>query len=135
MRTFTHTTRLVFCAASLFLFSGIAAAGEKKLMHCFAFTPIETASDADWKAFYNATDQLPKKISGISHVWYGKLRGPLTVYNGQQVKSVRQYGVCMEMKDAATLKAYTNDPFHKEWMDVYSKVRVEGTTTFDILGQ
>lgn len=135
MRTLTYTTRLALCAAGLFLFSGSATAGEKKLMHCFAFSPVENASQADWQAFYKATDKLPKKISGVSHVWYGKLRAPLTVYNGHQVKSVRQYGVCMEMKDEATLKSYTNDPFHKEWVDAYSKVRIEGTTTYDILGQ
>ena len=119
-------TRLAFCAAGLFLFTGVAAAGEKKLMHCFAFTPIESATPAQWKAFYDATDQLPKKISGISHVWYGKLRRPL---------DTRKYGVCMEMANEDTLKVYTDHPFHKQWVDVYSKVREEGTTTFDILGQ
>ena len=31
--------------------------------------------------------------------------------------------------------AYGDDPYHKTWTDAYSKVRVEGTTTFDILGQ
>jgi hypothetical protein len=134
MRTFTHITRLALCAASLFLFSGVAGAAEKKLMHCFAFTPIESATDADWQAFYKATDQLPKKISGVSHVWYGKLRSPLNVPDREN-QIARNYGVCMEMKDADTLKAYTSDPFHKEWMAVYEKVRVAGTTTFDILGQ
>jgi hypothetical protein len=126
MRKLTHMTRLAFCAAGLFLFTGVAAAGEKKLMHCFAFTPIESATPAQWKAFYDATDQLPKKISGISHVWYGKLRRAL---------DTRKYGVCMEMANEDTLKVYTDHPFHKQWVDVYSKVREEGTTTFDILGQ
>jgi hypothetical protein len=130
MRTMSHLTRLALCAVGLFLFSRIAAAGEKKLMHCFAFTAIDTATDAQWQAFYKATDQIPKKISGVSHVWYGKLRSPINV-GGQS----RQYGVCMEMKDQDTLKTYTSDPFHKEWMAVYEKVRIEGTTTYDILGQ
>ena len=112
------------------MFSGIAPAGEKKLMHCFAFAPIESASVAEWRAFYEATDQLPKKIPGISHVWYGKLRRPLNGDGGE-----RKYGVCMEMANEDALKSYADHPFHKEWMNVYSKVRVEGTTTFDILGQ
>jgi hypothetical protein len=47
----------------------------------------------------------------------------------------REYGMCMEMKDTATLKAYETDPYHKVWTDAYSKVRVEGTTTFNVLGQ
>jgi hypothetical protein len=130
MRKLTHVTRLAVCAAGLFLFSGMSPAGEKKLMHCFAFTPIESATVAEWRAFYDATDQLPKKIPGISHVWYGKLRQALP-----QGDSVRKYGVCMEMANEDTLKTYTDHPFHKQWVDVYSKVRVEGTTTFDILGQ
>ena len=130
MRKLTHITRLALLAAGLFLFTGMAPAGEKKLMHCFAFTAVESATPADWKAFYDATDQLPKKIPGISHVWYGKLRRALTVDG-----NARKYGVCMEMANEDTLKTYTDHPFHKQWMDVYSKVRVEGTTTFDILGQ
>jgi hypothetical protein len=130
MRKLTHITRLAFFAAGLFLFTGMAAAGEKKLMHCFAFTPIESATPAEWRAFYEATDQLPKKIPGISHVWYGKLRRSLDAGG-----SVRKYGVCMEMASEDTLKTYTDHAFHKQWMDVYSKVREEGTTTFDILGQ
>jgi len=130
MRKLTHITRLAFCAAGLFLFTGMATAGEKKLMHCFAFTPVESATPAQWKAFYDATDQLPKKVPGISHVWYGKLRRNLDASG-----SVRKYGVCMEMANEDTLKVYTDHPFHKQWVDVYSKVREEGTTTFDILGQ
>jgi hypothetical protein len=125
-----HITRVAFCAAGLFLITGMAPAGEKKLMHCFAFTPIESASPAEWKAFYDTTDQLPKKIPGISHVWYGKLRRPL-----DSGGSARKYGVCMEMASEDTLKSYTDHPFHKQWVGVYSKVREEGTTTFDILGQ
>jgi hypothetical protein len=130
MRKLTHLTSLALCAAGLFLFSGTAPAGEKKLMHCFAFTPIESATVAQWRAFYEATDQLPKKVPGISHVWYGKLRQPLNVGD-----NVHKYGVCMEMANEDALKTYAGHPFHKEWVDVYSKVRVEGSTTFDILGQ
>jgi hypothetical protein len=130
MRKLTHITRLAFCAAGLFLFTGMSPAGEKKLMHCFAFTPVESATVAEWRAFYDATDQLPKKIPGISHVWYGKLRRALTVDG-----NARTYGVCMEMANEDTLKTYTDHPFHKQWVDIYSKVRVEGTTTYDILGQ
>jgi hypothetical protein len=41
----------------------------------------------------------------------------------------------MEMRDEATLKRYATDPAHAEWVKAYEKVRVAGTTTFDILGQ
>lgn len=133
------TFRLSACAAGLLLFTGVVAAGEKKLMHCFAFTAVESASDSDWQAFFNATDALPKKIKGVSKVWYGKLRSPLSITRvdskGEVTKIQRQWGVCMEMRDEAALKAYVDDPAHKDWNDAYSKVRQRGTTTFDILGQ
>ncbi|MBM3776492.1 MAG: hypothetical protein FJW37_15230 [Acidobacteria bacterium] len=135
-----------------FLAAGILGAGEKKLMHCFAFTPIETATDAEWQAFFKATDELPKKIPGLTRVWHGKLRTPLTVYSvspdaskqfsdtnqkatGEVTRRRRAHGVCMEMNDEAALKTYAAHPAHAEWVEVYSKVRQPGTTTFDILGQ
>jgi len=50
-------------------------------------------------------------------------------------RTAREYGMCMEMKNAAVLKAYGDDPYHQIWTAAYAKVRVEGTTTFNILGQ
>ncbi len=120
--------------AGVLLSVGVSYAGEKKLMHCFAFTTIETATEAEWNAFYKATDALPSKIPGLTRVWHGKLRRPLTLASGE-TKVVRSYGVCMEMNDEATLKTYTAHPAHKEWAAAYEKVRVAGTTTFDILGR
>jgi len=128
------------------------AAGEKKLMHCFTFTAVESATEADWQAFFKATDGLPGKIPGLSRVWYGKLRSPLAIFStdaatrkklaagekdvsGPVTRLVRQWGVCMEMDDEAALKAYADHPAHKAWEQVYFKVRQPGTTTFDIIGQ
>jgi Stress responsive A/B Barrel Domain len=114
--------------AGLCLAAGSLAAAESTLMHCFAFTPIKEATQADWDAFYKATDELPKKIKGLRRVWYGKLLRPL-----KQGENVREHGVCMEFQDEAAFKAYDPDPAHKAWVDVYSKVRVPGTTTYQIL--
>jgi hypothetical protein len=129
-----------------------ALAGEKGLMHCFAFTVIESATEADWAAFNKATDEMPKKNKAVKRVWHGKLRAALTQFRGdaetrkkvtKDAKSVtgtfdilrRQHGVCMLMEDEASLKVYTQNPYHKEWMAAYEKVRVAGTTTYDILAQ
>jgi len=122
--------KLFLCLAGALLAATTAMAGEKHVMHCFAFTAVDGATQADWDAFYKATDELPKKIKGISHVWYGKLASPLRVGAAS-----RQYGVCMEMDSMDVRKRYGNDPAHDAWDKAYSKVRVEGTTTFDILGQ
>ncbi len=138
--------------ALLLLLSGRLPAGEKKLMHCFVFTPVESATEAEWQAFFKATDELPGKIPGLHRVWYGKLRLPLTILvtdaatrkklaagekdvTGPVNRVLRQWGVCMEMADEAALKVYADHPAHKAWEEVYFKVRQPGTTTFDIIGQ
>ena len=147
--------RLAACAIAVLLLSPGARAGEKTLMHCFAWTPVKDATPADWQAFYQANDALPSKIKGITRVWYGKLLSPLALLSpgaavdsatGQKLHSgeavtipvkrvTRDYGMCIEMAGPDVLKDYAQDPYHKTWADAYSKVRVEGTTTYNILGQ
>ncbi len=131
----TLFTRMAIGVSAMFLLAGSGLAGEKKLMHCFYFTPVQTATEADWQAFHLATDALPKEVPGVSRVWYGKLARPmrLSTANGEQV--VREVGVCMEMADEAALKTYAKHSAHQKWNEAYSKVRVPGTTTVDILGQ
>ena len=121
---------VLFCLGLALLVATPLAAGEKKLLHCFAFTVIDNASAADWQAFAKATDGLPSKIPGLTRVWQGKLRQPLSAGGPP-----RQHGVCMEMNDEATFKTYGTHPAHTAWADAYSKVRQPGTTTFQILGQ
>jgi hypothetical protein len=144
--------RISLSLAGLCLAAGSLAAAEPTVMHCFAFTPIKEATQADWDAFYKATDELPSKIKGIKRVWYGKLRAPLNQFNvtdaearkkalaegkapaaGDITGLRREHGVCMEFADEAAWKAYDADPAHKAWVDVYSKVRVAGTTTYQIM--
>lgn len=146
--------RIVAVIFAVCLTTAMAAAGEKKLMHCFAFTAIESATPADWNAFYKATDELPGKIPGLTHVWYGKLRNPQSQFftdretsqklaaatagepvNGPVTRRVRQYGACMEFNDESALKAYVDNPAHKQWEKAYEKVRQPGTASFDLLGQ
>ncbi len=146
MRNFLTAAFLITCIA------GVLSAGEKKLMHCFYFTPAKDVTEASWEAFYKATDALPGKISGLEHVWYGKLTRPATVIStdretfqklaggGEKVtgpvnRIVREYGVCMEFADAAALKKYGDDPAHKAWEEVYFKVRQPGTNSYDFMGQ
>jgi len=150
MRNLITPARLMVGLAILLLAVGAATAAEKKLMHCFVFTPVETATQADWEAFYKATDELPGKVPGLSRVWYGKLLRNLTILGtdretskklaagekdvtGPVTRRVRGYGVCMEFADEAALKVYAPHPAHKDWEKVYEKVREYGTTTFDIL--
>ena len=116
--------RLALSVAAFCLAAGSLAAAESTVMHCFAFTPIKEATPAEWDAFYKATDELPKKIKGLRRVWYGKLRRPM---------ANREHGVCMEFADEAAWTAYDPDPAHKAWVAVYEKVRVPGTSTYQIM--
>ena len=142
--------RLATAALGLMLGSGIAAAAEKTVLHCFAFTPQASATQADWDAFRKSTDELTTKVKGLQRVWVGKLARPLNQYSltdAEQRKTVtaagkgtadvsmmrREYGVCMEFYDEAAFKAYGADAAHKDWEAVYGKVRVPGTTTYQII--
>lgn len=144
--------RLAFCGLALLLVAGVLSAGEKKLMHCFYFTPVDEATEAQWQAFFKATDELPGKIPGLTKVWYGKLRRGISIFSpdpetrkkipagekavtGQFNRDVRLWGGCMEFDSEDALKTYAAHPAHKAWEEVYFKVRQYGTTTFDILGQ
>lgn len=146
--------RAAAVAGFVMLSAPFAHGGDKTVMHCFAWTPIQEATPEDWSAFYKASDALPHKIKGIRRVWYGKLVDPLSQAQlvktdsdafrkyqaGETVSSnvrraAREFGMCMEMSSAAALKAYDTDPYHKIWTEAYAKIRVDGTTTFNILGQ
>ena len=139
---------LVFALSLLLSVSALSAA-DGKLMHCFYFTTIDGATDTDWQAFAEATEALPGKIQGLLSVWHGELRRPMRIMStdretAKKVRAgesnvtgpvrmvTRQYGVCMEMADAAALKTYADHSAHSDWIKVYEKVRVAGTTTVDI---
>ena len=105
----------------------VAEVVESKLMHCFAFTAVEEATDEDWQAFFAATDELPSQIPGLNSVTHGKLTTPNV--GGTE----RDYGVCMAMTDEAARTVYGDHPAHDTWVEAYAKVRVPSTTTFDYL--
>jgi hypothetical protein len=151
---FSRMAHVVACAAIALSATPGARAGEKTLMHCFAWSAIKDATPADWQAFYAASDALPSKIKGVVKVWYGKLEWPLHQAAPSQMDTAtvqkfiagetltgpfkdvpREHGMCIEMTGADALKNYADDPYHKTWNEAYSKVHVPGTTTFDILGQ
>jgi hypothetical protein len=137
------------------LAAGSLHAADLPVMHCFAYTVIESATPAEWNAFTKATKELPGKIPGLTHVWLGKLSRPMSLLTtdaaapAEDVKKMRagetvslpvkmlrrQAGVCMEFSSPAALASYAKLPAHDEWMKTYEKVRVAGTTTIDILTQ
>jgi hypothetical protein len=118
---------IVFLAGCLV---GRQAAGpEKTLMHVFLYSPLPGATQADFDNFKKATSDLVGAVPGIRRVWVGKLREPTPAEND----TVRTYGVAMEFDDMQALGAYAAHPAHRQWEQVYERVRVRGTTTFDLL--
>jgi hypothetical protein len=149
-------TRFAALAATLMLLASAAGAADKTLMHCFAWTSIKEATPEQWQAFFKASDALPSKINVVKKVWYGKLAAPLGQTSlagpqldpdtnkkyraGEQIKAEvqrtpRDWGMCMELTNLDALKTYDAHPYHQEWTSAYEKVRVDGTTTFNIVGQ
>jgi hypothetical protein len=145
-------TRVATCIAGLVISAASALAAEKTVLHCFAFTPIETATQAEWDAFKKASDALPSQIPGLKRVWYGKLNRPLAQNNlkfadpetGKKMRAEkkgttefaiveRKNGACMEFENLQAFQAYDANPAHKAWTEAYSKVRVAGTTTYQII--
>ena len=142
----------IFSICVLGLLANVAPAADKGMMHCFAFTVIPTATPAEWDAFYKATEVMPKKVKEVKQVWFGKLRRPLNQdrFEAAEAKKftaetpkatveatrvARTQGVCMLLASEDALKTYEANPYHKEWLAAYEKVRVAGTTTYDILVQ
>ena len=148
MRKFTT---ILATAVLGFLAVHQAQAADKGMMHCFAYTVKAEATDADWKAFHAASEAMPKKIKEVKQVWFGKLRRPLAQYRIDAANAkkfaespkatvdaerlMRQQGMCILLESEASLKAYEAHEYHKEWVAAYEKVRVAGTTTYDILTQ
>ena len=128
--------RLVQVAFGLMLFVAGCAVGqqtgmENTLMHVFAFTPLEGATEQDFADFHAATAEMVGQIPGLQRAWFGRMLQPIPNGGGRP----REYGVAMEFDGIEALQAYADHPAHRAWEQVYAKVRVQGTTTLDIPGE
>ena len=106
------------------------ATTEKTLMHVFAFTPVEGATEQDFANLRTATADMVGTIPGLRRAWYGRLLQPIP--GGSDP---RLYGVAIEFDNVNALQVYADHPAHRAWEQVYAKVRVPGTTTLDIPGE
>ena len=130
------TRWIALAAGGALLFLGgcmagrLTAASEKTLMHVFAYTPLEGSTPQDYEAFKKATAEMVGQIPGLKRIWVGKLREPLPIET-----RIHTYGVAMEFDNVQALDTYAKDPAHDQWVKLYEKVRKQGTTTLDILGE
>ena len=135
MRSF-FAGRLAQVVLAILLFAAGCVVGrqsgiEPTLMHVFAFTPLEGATEQDFANFRAATEDMVDEIPGLRRAWYGRLLQPIPDGGGR----VREYGVAMEFDNLEALVEYADHPAHRAWEEVYEKVRVQGTTTLDIPGE
>lgn len=135
MRRSALTGRLLQVALGTLLFAagcmvGQQAGTERTLMHVFAFTPLEEATEQDFADFHAATAEMVEQIPGLRRAWFGRLLQPLPSSG-----PLREYGVAMEFDNVEALRIYADHPVHRAWEEVYARVRVQGTTTLDIPGE
>jgi hypothetical protein len=133
-KRFVLKVALVLGASIIFLAGcmvGRQLGAQKTLMHVFAYTPLDGATPQDFANFEKATAEMVGKVPGLRRVWVGKLREPVPGENDR----IRTYGVAMEFDDAQALDGYAQHPAHRDWIRLYDKVRVQGTTTLDIVSQ
>ena len=74
--------KLVQVALGLMLFVagcgvGRQAGMERTLMHVFAFTPLEGATEQDFADFRAATEKMVGEIPGLRRAWYGRMLQPI----------------------------------------------------------
>ncbi|MBI2821412.1 MAG: Dabb family protein [Acidobacteria bacterium] len=129
-------TRMVFVLAGglLFMAGWILgqhnAATEKTVVHAVAWTAGEGFTEQGLEDFKKATADLTGAMPGLKRAWVGKLRTPLV-----QGEITRNYGLVLEFEDLKTREAYSSHPARAPWVKVWEKIRVTGSTNFDVLGE
>src|SRR6266481_6023136 len=123
-RPWTRSILLFLAPVVFFLtgcFVGNQTAGQKTLLHVFAYSPLGTATQQDFENFKKETEGMVGKIPGLKKVWVAKLREPFPAGD-----KIRTFAVAMEFDDLPALNAYAGNPVHKQWEQVYERVREQG---------
>ncbi len=107
-----------------------AAVSEKTVIHAVAWTPQEDATEGQFQDFQQATVELIDQMPGLRRAWVGKLRKPLV--HGDMT---RTYGLVFEFDDLQSREAYSSHPSRAPWAEVWSRLRVPGSTNFDVIGE
>ena len=103
---------------------------QKTTIHAVAWTPQENATPQAFEDFKKATEHLVEVMPGLQRAWVGKLRRPLV--HGDVT---RTYGLVLEFDDVDSKVAYSSHSTRAPWAEVWSKVRVPGSTNFDVIGE
>ena len=103
---------------------------QKTTVHAVAWTLLEGATEQDFENFRVATANLVTVMPGLRRAWVGKLRAPLVVGD-----TTRTHGLVLEFDDVQSKEAYSTHPTRAPWAEVWAKVRVPGSTNFDVVGE
>ena len=123
-------------AAGMALFAAGWLAGqqgartEKTVVHAVAWTAGASFTEQGLEDFRRATEEMARTMPGLRRAWVGRLRTPLKVG-----ELTRDYGLVLEFDDLKTREEYSTHPSRAPWAQVWEKIRVPGSTNFDVLGQ
>ncbi|OFV98716.1 MAG: hypothetical protein A3H94_05425 [Acidobacteria bacterium RIFCSPLOWO2_02_FULL_60_20] len=106
------------------------AATQRTVVHAVAWTAKNDATPEGLEDFRRATETLVDTMPGLRRAWVGKLRQPLVVGDLR-----RDYGLILEFENLPTREAYSSHPNRVPWAAVWEKVRIPGSTNFDVLGE
>ena len=106
------------------------ASTEKGTVHAVAWTAGESFTPQGFEDFKKATADLIGTMPGLKRAWVGKLRVPLVVG-----EVTRNYGLILEFEDLKTREAYSTHPARVPWAKVWEKIRIPGSTNFDVIGE
>jgi antibiotic biosynthesis monooxygenase (ABM) superfamily enzyme len=102
---------------------------QKTVVHTAIWTLKEGSSAQEYEAFRKETEKLVAAMPGLKRAWVGKLRQPLAVG-----EVTRTHGLLLEFVDVQSREAYSTHPARAAWAEAWSKVRVPGSTAFDLIG-
>ena len=119
LKTFAIATVAVAVFAA-----GIVTAQNKfkapqSVLHVITVKWKDDATDAQKKAAVDGVKTMAAAVPGITNVWVKTLKVQPSGYNAV---------IAIEFKDEAAFKAYTDNPAHKKWEEVYVPVRQQSTT-------
>ncbi|MBI4460644.1 MAG: Dabb family protein [Acidobacteria bacterium] len=103
---------------------------QRTVIHAVAWTAQKDATPEGLEDFRRATETLLDTMPGLRRAWVGKLRQPLVVGDLR-----RDYGLILEFENLATKEAYSSHPNRAPWAAVWEKVRIPGSTNFDVIGE
>jgi hypothetical protein len=113
---------LLFCATATVLALGVVAGQNKfgqpkSILHMITVQWTPESTPEQRQAAIDGVKTMASQIPGLTNVW---------------LKTIKVQGkdavIVMEFKDQAAFDAYTDNPAHKKWEEIYLPIRGQSQT-------